>query len=223
MRETYQEQLDEVTADLVRMTELVADAMSRATRALLDCDRALAEQVIADDEQIDLLTSEVETDCYQVVALQAPVATDLRVVVAALRISASLERMGDLAAHVAKSARLTSPSPALPVSLRPAFRSMADLAQDVVSRVGTVITTQDISLVPDIARLDERMDQLHRELFAEVLSPDWDLGVEAAVNATLLSRFYERYADHSLTIAKRVIYVVTGEPYRSVDPVGVEA
>ncbi len=222
MRENYQEQLNQVGDDLIELTKLVGSAMNRATQALLDADLTLAEQVIAGDERIDELAAQVETDCYEVSVLQQPVATDLRTVVAALRISASLERMGDLAAHVAKAARLTAPAAAVPPAVRPTFQQMGALAQDVVTRAGAAISTQDIGLAADIERLDERMDQLHRELFATVLAPSWDGGVEAAINTTLLSRYYERYADHAVTIAKRVVYVVTGEPYRSVDPSAAE-
>ncbi|HEY7857465.1 MAG TPA: phosphate signaling complex protein PhoU [Candidatus Nanopelagicales bacterium] len=218
MREDFHDQLAQVSDDLVEMTTLVGSAMSRATQSLLDADLALAERVIADDDAVDELATKVEADCYQVSVLQQPVATDLRTVVAALRMSASLERMGDLAAHVAKSTRLNYPALAVPPELRPTFESMASVAQLVVGKVGTIIATKDIALAADVARADEDMDKLHRELFAAVLAPSWTLGVELAINTTLLSRFYERYADHAVTIAKRVVYVVTGEPYRTIDP-----
>lgn len=213
MRQLYRDRLDQVSADLIELTAVVGSAMYQATTALLDADVALAEQVIAGDEQVDALAADVEVCCFQLSALQQPVATDLRAVVAALRISSSLERMGDLAAHVAKSARLTAPAPAVPVELAPTFRAMGNLAQEVVGRLGAVIANRDIELAAQIEAMDERMDQLHRDLFAAVLAPDWGLGVEAAINTTLLSRFYERYADHAVTVAKRVVYVVTGESY----------
>jgi phosphate transport system protein len=218
MREAFHEQLDAVGDDLVEMTRLVGAAMQKATAALLDADLATAEEVIAGDDEIDAQASKVEQDCYQVSALQQPVATDLRIVVAALRISASLERMGDLAVHVAKSARLRYPATAVPTELRGTFTQMGAIAQEVVAKTGTVIATKDVAHAADLARMDEEMDRLHRELFHAVLDPAWSHGVEAAVDVTLLSRFYERFADHAVTIAKRVVYVVTGEPYASVDP-----
>jgi phosphate transport system protein len=192
--------------------------MDRATRALLDADLALAESVIAGDDAIDAIASKVEADCFQVSARQQPVATDLRIVVASLRISASLERMGDLAAHIAKSARMRYPGSAVPAQLRPTFQSMGAVAQNVVAKTGSVIATKDVTMAADIQRTDEDMDRLHRELFQTVLAPTWEYGVEAAVDVTLLSRFYERFADHAVTIAKRVVYVATGEPYATVDP-----
>jgi phosphate transport system protein len=218
MREAFHDQLDAMSDDLVEMTRLVGSAMSRATTSLLDADLGLAEQVIAGDDGIDAIASKVEDDCFHVSALQQPVATDLRVIVAALRISASLERMGDLAAHIAKAARLRYPASAVPVELRATFTSMGAVAQNVVNKTGSVVATKDIALAADIARADEEMDDLHRELFRTVLAPTWSHGVEAAIDVTLLSRFYERFADHAVTIAKRVVYVVTGEPYSQVDP-----
>ena len=218
MREVYHEQLDRVSDDLVEMTRLVASAMDKATRSLLDADLALAESVIAGDDAIDAITSKVEADCFQVSARQQPVATDLRIVVASLRISASLERMGDLAAHIAKSARMRYPGSAIPAQLRPTFQSMGAVAQNVVAKTGSVIATKDVTMAADIQRTDEDMDRYHRELFQTVLAPTWEYGVEAAVDVTLLSRFYERFADHAVTIAKRVVYVATGEPYATIDP-----
>jgi phosphate transport system protein len=218
MREVYHEQLDRVSDDLVEMTRLVASAMDKATRSLLDADLALAESVIAGDEAIDAIASKVEADCFQVSARQQPVATDLRIVVASLRISASLERMGDLAAHIAKSARMRYPGSAVPAQLRPTFQSMGAVAQNVVAKTGSVIATKDVTMAADIQRTDEDMDRYHRELFQTVLAPTWEYGVEAAVDVTLLSRFYERFADHAVTIAKRVVYVATGEPYATIDP-----
>jgi phosphate transport system protein len=218
MREVYHEQLDRVSDDLVEMTRLVASAMDKATRSLLDADLALAESVIAGDDAIDAIASKVEADCFQVSARQQPVATDLRIVVASLRISASLERMGDLAAHIAKSARMRYPGSAVPAQLRPTFQSMGAVAQNVVAKTGSVIATKDVTMAADIQRTDEDMDRYHRELFQTVLAPTWEYGVEAAVDVTLLSRFYERFADHAVTIAKRVVYVATGEPYATIDP-----
>jgi phosphate transport system protein len=218
MREAYHEMLDAVSDDLVEMTRLVGSAMNRATQALLDSDLALAESVIAGDDAIDALASKVEADCFQVSARQQPVATDLRIIVASLRISASLERMGDLASHIAKAARLRYPNSAVPAQLRPTFQAMGAVAQNVVAKTGSVIATKDVTMAADVARTDEEMDRLHKELFTTVLAPSWDFGVEAAVDVTLLSRFYERFADHAVTIAKRVVYVATGEPYASVDP-----
>ena len=213
MRSAYHEELDVVTDELVQMTRLVGSAMNRATQALLDADLTLAENVIDSDAQIDALTSVIEERCFDLVALQQPVATDLRIIIGALRIAASLERMGDLAEHVAKQARMRYPKPAIPQELRSTFAEMGGLAEAIVSKTGSVIASKDVALCADIERNDHHMDRLHRELFTIVLSPSWSHGVEAAIDVTLLSRYYERYADHAVSVTKRVVTIVTGEPY----------
>ena len=146
-------------------------------------------------------------------ALQQPVATDLRLVIGSLRISSSLERMGDLAVHVAKQARLRYPNSSIPNELRATFAELGALEDAIAAKTASVISTKDVALGPDIERYDQEVDRLHREMFTTVLSPSWSHGVEAAIDATLLSRYYERYADHAVSIARRVMHVVTGEPY----------
>lgn len=213
MRAAFHEQLDEISDILAEMAIGVGAAMNQATQALLNADLATAEAVISADDHLDELTSEVERRCYDAAALQQPVATDLRLVIGALRISSSLERMGDLAVHVAKQTRLRYPNHSVPNSLRATFAEMGALDDAIASKTATVITTKDVTLGPDIERYDQEVDRLHRELFTTVLSPSWKYGVEAAIDATLLSRYYERYADHAVSIARRVVHVVTGEPY----------
>ena len=209
----FQDQLDTVNGELVQMTRLVGSAMNRATQALLDADLTLAESVIAADAQIDTLASDIEERCFDLIAIERPDAADLRMAIGALRIAASLERMGDLAEHVAKQARLRYPRLSIPQQLRGTFAEMGGLAEAIVSKTGAVIATQDVGLTADIARHDEQVDRLHRELFTIVLSSSWTHGVESAIDVTLLSRYYERYADHAVSVTRRVVTFVTGEPY----------
>lgn len=216
MRAAFPEQLEQVTDDLVEMAHLVGSAMNKATQALLDADLTLAESVIEADARVDALTSNIEDRCFELIASQQPVALDLRVVLGAMRMAGSLERMGDLAEHVAKQARMRFPRPAIPTELRETFAEMGRLAEDIVSKTGQVIASQDVTLGTDIARHDQEMDRLHRELFTIVLSPAWAHGVEAAIDVTLLSRYYERYADHAVSVTRRVVTIVTGEPYVAV-------
>ena len=207
------DEITAVSADLVELTRLVGSAMNRATRSLLDADLQLAEHVIAQDALVDTLTDEVEARCFDIIATQQPSDSDLRMVIGALRIAASLERMGDLAEHVAKQARMRYPRPAVPPELRATFAVMGGIAEEIVAKTGAVIASKDVDLVADIARHDAEMDRLHRELFTIVLSPSWSHGVEAAIDITLLSRYYERYADHAVSVTRRVVTIVTGEPY----------
>jgi phosphate transport system protein len=213
MEPVFSAELGTVSDDLVHMSRLVGSAMNRATQALLDTDLSLAESVIAADAQIDLLANDVEEQCIQLLAEQHLRERDLSALLGALRIAASLERMGDLAEHVAKQARLRYPRLSIPQELRGTFAEMGGLAEAIVSKTGAVIATQNVNLTLDIARHDEQMDRLHRELFTIVLTPGWSHGVEAAIDVTLLSRYYERYADHAVSVARRVVTIVTGAPY----------
>jgi phosphate transport system protein len=213
MREDYQLQLESINSDLVLMTELVGKAMGKATDSLLTDDLQLAEQVITGDELINSINSSIEERSLQMVALQAPVATDLRILMSAIRMGSSLERMGDLASHIAKQVRLRYPNPSVPEELRETFRQMGAAATKIVDETGRVIATRDADLAEKIKVYDDELDRLHRELFSVVLADDWAHSVEAAIDVTLLSRFYERFGDHAVTVARRVVHIVTGEPY----------
>jgi phosphate transport system protein len=211
MRKAYHETLDEIADGLVEMTHLAASAMTRATTALLDADVRLADSVITADAEIDARREQLDLKSFDVIALQQPVATDLRVVVTSMRMSSDIERMGDLARHVAKVARLRYPESAVPAELRGTFREMGQVAERIVEKTGSIIAARDVDAAREIARDDDAMDELHRQLFARVTSGDWPHGTEAAVDITLLGRYYERFADHAVSIAERVVWIVTGE------------
>ena len=216
MREAFHDQLDSIFSDLAAICERVEDAVRLATEALLTGSAETAEQVISSDIEIDRARERVEDTAFAVLSLQQPVAGDLRVVVAALRMVTELERMGDLSVHVAKIARLRVPNKAVPDELRPTMSNMASVAQDMVDRVSQIITSRDVAAAIELGRDDEEMDQLRRQSFRQLLSDDWDHGVEAAVDVALLGRYYERIADHAVSVANRVVFVVTGENPRSV-------
>ncbi|MBT0767665.1 phosphate signaling complex protein PhoU [Kineosporia sp. J2-2] len=211
MREQFEIDLQSIDDQLVEMTRLVGSAMSRATTALLDADLSLAESVIAADEQVDALHHDLEERALVLIARQAPVATDLRTLIAALRMSADLERMGDLARHVAKLARLRYPNSAVPAELRGDITEMGDVAKRLVLKTGAIIASRDIKEAEELEADDDEMDRLHRDLFGKLMSPEWDHGVESAVDITLLSRYYERYGDHAVGVARRVVFLVTGD------------
>ena len=195
------------------MADLVGTAIQNATDALLADDLSMAELVIAGDAEINKLNGDVEEISLLIAALQAPMATDLRLVMGSIRISSSLERMGDLAVHIAKQVRLRYPSPSIPTELSETFRKMGMAASKIVEQTGEVIATRNTGLADEMNKYDDILDNLHRELFTVVLSDDWTHGVEAAIDVTLLSRFYERFGDHAVSVARRIIQIVTGEPY----------
>ena len=216
MREAFQDQLDAVFADLATMCRNVETSVGLATQALLNGDGEIAEGVISGDELIDREREELEEAAFSILSLQQPVAGDLRTVVAALRMVTELERMGDLSVHVAKIARLRLPEIAVPDEIRPTLARMGEVAETMVARVSDIIATRNVEAAIALGRADEEMDQLRRASFTELLSDSWEHGVEAAVDIALLGRYYERIADHAVSIAKRVVFVVTGQNPRTI-------
>jgi phosphate transport system protein len=210
MRDVFHDELDDIGAGVAEMIQLVAAAMQGGTSALLDADLLLAQKVIDADTRVDALRVDLEDRAFQMIARQQPVATDLRVLVTTLHLVADLERMGDLALHVAKIARLRFPDMAVPEEARDVILQMGEVARSLVQKVGEVVEGRDISLAQAIEAEDDSMDALRRKLFTLVLSPRWSHGTEAAIDMTLLGRYYERYADHAVAVARRMIFIVTG-------------
>jgi phosphate transport system protein len=217
MREAFHDQLDAIFTDLAEMCGQVEVAVRRATEALLTGDAAVAEQVISSDDAVDANRERIEDNAFALLSLQQPVAGDLRMIVSALRMVSELERMGDLSVHVAKIARLRVPNVAVPDEIRPTLARMAEVAEDMVRRVHSIITDRDVDAAIALGRDDEIMDQLRRQSFAQLLGDDWSHGVEAAVDIALLGRYYERIADHAVSVANRVVFVVTGQQVDRVD------
>jgi len=211
MREAYTDQLDSIFSDLVGISRRVEVAVRDATEALLTGNVEVAERVITRDAVIDAARERVEDTAFSLLSLQQPVAGDLRTIVAALRMVSELERMGDLAAHVAKIARLRVPEIAVPDTAEPTIRRMAEVAESMVQSVAGIIEHRDVDAAADLRKADEEMDSLRRTGFRELLGSNWEHGVEPAVDVALLGRYYERIADHAVSIANRVIFVVTGE------------
>jgi phosphate transport system protein len=211
MRDAYFDQLDSIVDDLVAMTHSVQTAVSRSTKALLTADADVAERVISDDADVDAAREKIEARCFELLALQQPVASDLRMLVAALRMVADLERMGDLSVHVAKVARLRVPEVAIPDDLVPTIERMAAVAERMVGQAASIIADRDVEGALELEESDEEMDQLRASSFRAMLADDWAHGVEPAVDIALLGRYYERIADHAVSLARRVVYLVTGE------------
>jgi phosphate transport system protein len=210
MREQFQEELDGVSATLVQMAGLVRVAMDNATTALLTADLTLAEKVIADDTIIDEIQHELDARTINLIARQGPVASDLRTLVTSLRMSADLERMGDLAHHIAKSARMRYPGTAVPSELSLTIEEMGRVCSKIIEKVATVIENRDTERALEVEKDDDQIDGLHRKIIQTLLDPNWKHGVETAIDMTLLGRYYERCADHAVSIARRVYFLVTG-------------
>ena len=210
MRTAYHEQLAALTDQLGEMCGLAGVAMERSTQALLQADLALAEQVITDHEHIAAMSIRAEEAAFVLLALQAPVAGDLRAIVSSIQIVADVDRMGALALHVAKIARRRHPQHTLPEEVNGYFAEMGRVAVDLGAAAQEVLVTRDPEKAARISEDDDAMDDLHRHLFSVLMDREWKHGVAAAVDVTLLGRFYERFADHAVEISRRVIFQVTG-------------
>ncbi|MFM7624064.1 MAG: phosphate signaling complex protein PhoU [Actinomycetota bacterium] len=211
MRSAFQDELDGVTSTLVELSSIVSQAIDKATHALLTANLAEAEEVIAADDRVDNLQHDLDARIIDIIARQQPVASDLRALVTALRMSADLERMGDMAHHVAKITRLRHPSAAVPSELLLTIEEMGKIAKLIADKAGSVISSRDIDKALELERDDDEMDKLHRKLFTTLLDENWAHGTETAIDITLIGRYYERFADHAVSVARRVYFLVTGK------------
>ncbi|REF32224.1 phosphate signaling complex protein PhoU [Calidifontibacter indicus] len=210
MRNAFHDDLDRVSDQLVAMTGMVGTAMKRATEALVNADLGIAESVIAADDDIDQVRRQVDDLSVDLLARQQPVATDLRMVVTAMHMASDIERMGDLARHIAKIARMRYPNRAVPAEVLPHITAMSECAIDLAAKTGEAIDSKDVHAALAIQQADEKMDELHRQIFQALHSERWDHPTETAVDITLLSRYYERFGDHAVAVANRIVYLVTG-------------
>jgi len=211
MRAVFQQELHEVQERLVEIAELVTESIDKATRAFNESDVTLAEAVIETDRKIDVLAAELDELAITILARQQPVARDLRIVVSALRISASLERMGDMAEHIAQLSRYRFPEKVVPKGLRSTFREMGALDVEIARNLTELLRTQDTAIAEHIRNEDDKVDALHLAVFDKVLGETWKGETVDTVDATLASRYHERFADHAVSIAKKVQYLATGD------------
>ena len=211
MREVFQQELREVQERLIEIAALVAVSIDNATRAFNESNVSLAETVIADDDKIDTAAQELDELAINILARQQPVARDLRIVVSALRISASLERMGDMAEHIAQLARYRFPDKVVPKSLRATFAELGTLDVEIANKLVELLKTEDVRIAVEIRNDDDRIDALHLSVFDKVLGETWKGAAVDTVDATLASRYHERFADHAVSIAKKVQYLATGD------------
>ncbi len=211
MRQVFQQELREVQDRLVNISELVTAAITNATSAFNSADLDLAEQVIAGDHQINELVSDLDELVIDILVRQHPVATDLRLMVTALRVSASLERMGDLAEHIAILARYRFPKTVIQDSLTATFRRLGELDVQVAICLTKLLGTFDLKYSMEIRDLDDEIDELHASVFDLLLSQSYEGAPVNVIDATLASRHHERFADHAVSITKKITYLVSGE------------
>jgi phosphate transport system protein len=210
MRTAYHEQLAALGTQMGEMCGLAANAMEHATHALLERDLSVAEQVIADQEHLNAMSRRAEENALKLLALQQPVASDLRMIVGSIHIGADIERMGALAVHVANIARLRHPDCALPDEVRASFAEMGQRAVQLARTAQDVLRSRDPHTASSLRDQDDAVDAEHRHLFTLLIDHKWQDGVCSAVDVALLGRFYERFADHAVEIGRRVVFEATG-------------
>jgi phosphate transport system protein len=221
MREIFKQEMEQLGDDLVTMAKLMATAIEKATKALETADLTLAEEVIDADRKIDEIERSLDEQGVSLLARQQPVATDLRIVVSGLRLSATIERMGDLARHVAYVARGRYPEIAATGRMREVLHQMGEQAVKVGRQVVELLESRDLNLAERIEADDEILDQLHRESFQVVLDDDEQFTRQQLVDAVLLGRYLERFGDHSVSVARRISFLVTGDLQNAVVNTGV--
>lgn len=211
VREIFQSQLQEVQARLVEIAEDSARVMEKASKAFNTSDVVMADEAIAISELAGEKALALDELVIRILAKQSPVARDLRILVSALRISASLERMGALAGHIAAIARYRFPGSAVPESLSPTFAEMGNLDVSLAKQLVQLLKTTDADFAREIQAQDARVDELHRHVFDVVLADDWKENAMFTVDVTLASRYHERFADHVVDISSKVSYLTTGD------------
>ena len=212
MRETFHAELDSLIRDLARAARMAGQMMANASTSLSRADLALAELVLSSESDMKMLCDDMDQRCVKLLVLQAPVATDLRVVVAAMHAVGDVERMCNLAQHIAKIARMKHPAVPIPDDVRPVFARMGMLATNLAQDAAAAIESQDPLSAQRLAQADDEVDALRRRIFQILFAENWTHGVEPAVDAALIGRYYERFADHAVAIARQVSFLVTGLP-----------
>jgi phosphate transport system protein len=216
MRRAFHQQLDALTGVIAEICALAGQAMQDATQALLQADVVLAEGAIGEYDEIMHNVARAEQDAFTLLVLQSPVAGDLRAVVSSLKNVADADRMGVLARHVAEIVRRRYPAHAVPEEVNGYFAEMGRIAVNLGNDAKDVVLSGDPRKAAQLRHDDDAMDDLHRELFTVLLDRGWKHGIAAAVDVTLLGRYYERFADHAVEIGCRVIFQATGTTETSI-------
>jgi phosphate transport system protein len=208
MANVFHQHLDELNELLVEMARRVGVAMERASAALQETDTAAAEAVVAADDEVNALQFQVDDLIVELMTRYDPVASDLRFILGAVRISVDLERMGDLAKHVAKSVLLRAPVPVIPDSLRADFAAMGSAAVRISQKLVGILEHRDHVVATQLGLDDDELDAVQQRIHDQL--PTLAYGPQTAVDVALLARFFERYGDHAVRISHQVVYLVTG-------------
>jgi phosphate transport system protein len=209
-RTSFHNQLDEVQRDLVRAAARVTESIMQVTDALIALDLGAATGLIEGDDEVDALTLDIEERCFTILARQQPMASDMRALVTAIRLTSEIERSGDLVVNVAKAVRRLYGAE-VPVPLRSLLRAMAEQAVRLYGLAMDAYADGDADLAAALDDMDDRLDQIHKDYIQTILELHADVrDVQVAVQLALVGRYYERIGDHAVNIGERVQYMVTG-------------
>lgn len=210
MRTAYREHLDAFSHDLVVICDIVDTVMVKASEALLHTSLQAAEEALSLEEKVEDIARRCETRAVELLALEGPVARDLRQVVSSIYIVEDFRRMGALAMHIASTARRRHPQPVIPEDQRASFERFSQLVADMADQTRDLLREPDAQAAVALSKDDDAVDELHQRVMAGLTQGRWTGTVPQAVDATLIGRYYERYADHCVNVAARVIYLTTG-------------
>ncbi|WP_061961581.1 phosphate signaling complex protein PhoU [Demequina flava] len=211
MRTLFTAEMSELAGDLITMSRHVESAITRASEALLEQNVELAQKVIADDVKLDELEATVDERCVLLIAQQQPVGLDLRTIISSLRISSSLERMGDLAQHIAEAARRAYPGSAIPAEHVEIIRGMTEAAKRAANETVALLESRDLNTAAGIVSDDDELDQLHAKSYQTLLESGYTGSVQETLDIALLARFFERFGDHAVAVSRQIVYLVTGD------------
>ncbi|MBH0777720.1 phosphate signaling complex PhoU family protein [Nocardia bovistercoris] len=211
MRTEYHEELAHLAELLHRMCVRDRAVIANATNTVITGDVEQAQNAIDIGGEVERMVAEAEGEALRLLALQAPVARELRQVVTGIQLTAALHRMGILGTHIATAARRRHPGLVVPEPVRPLVARMGAAAVAIATSAATVLVTPDPESAAMLDGQDDLMDRLHEELLTTVLDPGWGHGVTAAVDLTLVGRYYERFADNAVEVGRRTIFLATGE------------
>lgn len=209
IRKNFHQQLDDLSRDIVRLAAYVTDMIPRGTDALLSGDLKAMQALIDSDDEPDELTIWIEEQCYQLLALQQPMAGDLRTIIAAIRLSAEIERSGDLMVNVCKGARRVYPFEMAPV-VRGLIEQMAEQAARLFRLAMDAYVERDSGLAAALDDMDDTLDALHKQYIETLLAEEHSTDLQAAVQLALIGRYYERIGDHAVNIGEQIRYMVDG-------------
>ena len=210
MRTAYREHLDNFSRDVLIMANAVEAIMRQATDALLNQSLQAAEDALSATDELEPIRARCEERAVSLLALENPMAKDLRHVVSSIYIVEDFHRMGQLGKHIAKLARRRHPESPIPEQYQEYFEKYRELMNHMNSATREVLTHPDTEGALALHTDDDAVDELHHFLVSQTTNAKWQGCISAAVETAMLSRYYERFADHCVNVASRIVFLNTG-------------